>query len=347
MTTHHENNSVLKSLVGKSKTIREVKKFINLAARYDYPIIISGETGVGKTLVAELIHSVSMRKEKPFLHQSCSNISEELCESELFGHEKGAFTGAIVRKKGKIEIADGGTLFLDEISDLSLQNQAKILLFIDRSKFFRVGGTEEIEVDVRIIAASNRDLKKEIRTGKFREDLYFRLNTINIYIPPLRDRREDIPFLVEEILRRENERNKMNKSISSEAINKLLNYDFLGNVRELENIIKKAIVLSDKGFLKKEDIILDHIIGQDENENMSIPEKLFNEMVVNGRGFWELIHKPFLRRELNRDEVRKIIQMGLKDCQTYRKLMELFNAGQTQGEYKRFMKILECQRLKR
>lgn len=254
MTTHHENTSVLKRLVGKSKAIKEVKKFINLAARYDYPVIISGETGVGKTLVAQMIHMVSKRKGKPFLLQSCSNISEELCESELFGHEKGAFTGAIVRKKGKIEIADGGTFFLDEIADLSLQTQAKILLFIDRGKFFRVGGTEEIEVDVRIIAASNRDLKKEIRTGRFREDLYFRLNTINIYIPPLRDRREDIPFLVEEILRRENERNNVDKRISSEAINKLLNYDFPGNVRELENIIKRAFILSQENEIKENDV---------------------------------------------------------------------------------------------
>ncbi len=257
MMTHHENNSVLKRLVGKSKTIREVKKFINLAARYDYPIIISGETGVGKTLLAQLIHSVSMRKERPFLHQSCSNIPSELFESELFGHEKGAFTGAIEKKKGKIEIADGGTLFLDEISDLSLQNQAKTLLFIDRGKFFRVGGTEEIKTDVRIIAASNRDLKKEVKSGRFREDLYFRLNTLDIHIPPLRDRKEDIPLLAGEILRRENERNKMKKSISSEAINKLLNYDFPGNVRELENICKRAILYSKGNEIKENDVFFE------------------------------------------------------------------------------------------
>lgn len=182
-----------------------------------------------------IIHSASKRKRKPFLHQSCSNISSELLESELFGHEKGAFTGATERKKGKIEIADGGTLFLDEIADLSLQNQAKLLLFLEKGKFFRVGGTEEIRADVRVISASNRDLKKEIKAGKFREDLYFRLNTIEIYIPPLKERKEDIPLLVEEILRRENERCKTDENISSEAMNKLIGYDFPGNVRGLRN----------------------------------------------------------------------------------------------------------------
>jgi len=251
-----DNSSEPEKLVGTSRAIRKIKKQIKVAASYDYPVLISGETGVGKTLVAHLIHSTSRRREKPFLHQSCSNISSELLESELFGHEKGAFTGATERKKGKIEIADGGTLFLDEIADLSHQNQAKLLLFLERGKFFRVGGTEEIRADVRVISASNRDLKKVIKAGKFRVDLYFRLNTIEIYILPLKERKEDIPLLVEEILRRENERCKTNKSISSEAMNKLLRYDFPGNVRELENLIKRAIVTSKGSEIKANDIVL-------------------------------------------------------------------------------------------
>lgn len=346
VTTPHENSGVLKKLVGKSKAIREVKKFINLAARYDYPIIISGETGVGKTLVAQLIHIASKRKEKPFLHQSCSNIPSELFESELFGHEKGAFTGAVEKKKGKIEIAAGGTLFLDEIADMSLQNQSKLLLFIESGKFFRVGGNEEIRVDIRIIAASNRDLMREVDAGKFRNDLYFRINTLKIHISPLRERKEDVPLLVEGILKIENKRNKTTITISSEAMNQLMDYDFPGNIRELENIIKKAIVLSDKDILGKEDIILNNNIRQDKDKNMSLPVKLFNEIVMEGKDFWEVIHKPFLARDLDRATVKEIIAMGLKKSGgSYKKLLPLFNLRSDKKNYQKLMKIIKFHRL--
>ncbi len=249
-----ENSQGVEGFVGKSRAIRKVRRLIQLASRCDYPIIISGETGIGKSLVAELIHLASSRKEKPFLHLGCSNIPSELFESELFGHEKGAFTGAIERKKGKIETANGGTLFLDEVADLSLQNQAKLLLFLDRGRFFRVGGTEELIADVRIIAATNKDLIKCVRRREFRGDLYFRLATLEIYIPPLRERKEDISILVEEILRQENERNRTAKSISQEAMAKLLSYNYPGNVRELENVIKRAIANSKGNEIKAGDV---------------------------------------------------------------------------------------------
>lgn len=241
--------------LGTSRVIRKIKKQIKVAASYDYPILITGETGVGKTLLAHIIHSASKRRGKPFLHQSCSNIPSELLESELFGHEKGAFTGATESKKGKIEIADGGTFFLDEIADLSLQNQAKILLFLERGMFFRIGGTKELESDLRLICSSNRDLTEEISQKRFREDLYYRISTLEINIPPLRERREDIPILIKEILRQENKRNKTAKNISREAMAKLLSYDYPGNVRELENIIKRALMNSKAKEIKASEVV--------------------------------------------------------------------------------------------
>lgn len=241
-------------LLGNSRGIREVRKLIEKASRYDYPVLITGETGVGKTLVARLIHLASFRREGPFLHLGCSNIPSDLFESELFGHEKGAFTGAIERKKGKVELADGGTLFLDEITDMSLYNQAKLLLFLESGRFYRVGGTEELSADVRIIAATNRDLKKIIRSKKFREDLYFRLATIEIYIPPLRRRKEDICPLVEDILRRESEKIGKEIKITPGAIERLTAYDFPGNIRELENIIRRALIEVKGDEIKAENI---------------------------------------------------------------------------------------------
>lgn len=249
------NFSEPETLLGRSTAIRKIKKQIQSAASYDYPVLILGETGVGKTLVASIIHSESKRKGKPFLHQSCSNIPSELFESDLFGHERGAFTGAMERKKGKIEIANKGTLFLDEIADLSLQSQAKLLHFLESGRFFRVGGAEELSADIRLIVASNKNLVKEIGEKRFRKDLYYRICILEIHIPPLRERIEDIPFLIKEILVKENNQNRNGKGISPETMTKLLNYAYPGNVRELENIIKRALVNSKGKEIKAGDIV--------------------------------------------------------------------------------------------
>lgn len=243
-----------KELIGKSKIIHEIKEFVIKVAKVDHPVLILGETGVGKTFVAQLIHSVSPRREKPCLHQSCSNIPDTLFESELFGYEKGSFTGAIESKIGKIERAKGGTLFLDEISNLAFQNQAKLNLFVEAEKFFKLGGTEENKGNVRIICASNKDLKKEIEKGRFRKDLYYRISTLELYIPPLRERKEDIPLLVESFIRRESLEQGREINISQEALTKLSNYTFPGNVRELENVMKRAFTLSEGDLIKEVDI---------------------------------------------------------------------------------------------
>jgi transcriptional regulator with PAS, ATPase and Fis domain len=247
--------SGLKELVGKSGIIGEIKKFIKKASSVEYHVLLLGETGVGKSLIAQLIHSMSRRRTKLFLHQNCSNIQETLFESELFGHEKGSFTGADGRKIGKIELANGGTLFLDEIADLSAQNQAKLLTFLESGKFFRIGGTKEIKADVRVISSSNKDLHKEIKGERFREDLYYRISTLELYIPPLRERREDIPLLIEYFLERENKENKTIKRISKKASLKLVEYNFPGNIRELENIIRRAFTLSEDNLIREENIL--------------------------------------------------------------------------------------------
>ena len=217
-------NSIEQRLVGRSRAIREIREQIKKISQYDYPVLITGETGVGKSLVAELIHGLSSRASKKFISVNCSNISSELFESELFGHEKGSFTDAVSQKKGLLELADGGTVFLDEVGDLNLRNQAKLLSFMDRGKFRRLGGEEELRADVRIIAATNKNLAEEISQGRFRQDLLFRISTINIHIPPLRERKEDIPLLAEEILSRECKNNCIVKYLSPEALERLLSH---------------------------------------------------------------------------------------------------------------------------
>jgi len=342
-------NSIERRLLGRSQAIKEIREQIKKISQYDYPVLIAGETGVGKSLVAELIHELSPRASKEFIHFNCSNLSPELFESELFGHEKGAFTGAVERKKGKLEVADGGTVFLDEVGDLHLQNQAKLLLFMDKGIFYRLGGTERLRADVRIIAATNKNLAQQIKHGRLRQDLYYRLSAISIHIPPLRERKEDIPLLAEEILCKECESNCISKSLSSEVLEMLLSYHWPGNVRELENVLKNALVFCDDK-ITAEAIAFDEVPWPESSENLYSGSNLvlhkYKDMVEGKKSFWEVVHKPFLQRELNREQAIKIVQMGLREAGTYRKLMELFNAGCTQQDYKRFMKVLECHGLR-
>jgi len=231
------------NIVGKSKAMQSVYELLDLVAETDATVLILGESGTGKELVARAIHYNSPRKHGPFVAVNCAALTESLLESELFGHEKGAFTGAIRSKPGRFELANGGTLFLDEIGEISPAVQVKLLRFLDQRTFERVGGTEPISVDVRIIAATNRDLWKEVKEGRFREDLFYRLNVVPIHLPPLRERKDDIPLLVEHFLEKLNTRLRRNvKRVSAEAMQCLLEYPWPGNVRELENAIEQALV---------------------------------------------------------------------------------------------------------
>ncbi len=232
------------NIIGQSPKMLEVYNLLEKVAPTKTNILITGESGTGKELVAKAIHYNSPRKDKPFVTLNCGAIPESLIESELFGHMKGAFTDAISTKKGLFEVADEGTIFLDEISELPLMMQVKLLRVIQDKEFKRVGGTEDIRVDVRIISATNKDLEEAVREKRFREDLFYRLNVIQIKLPPLRERKEDIPLLADHFLKKYSE--ELGKSItriSPEALQFLMNYDFPGNVRELQNIIERAVAL--------------------------------------------------------------------------------------------------------
>jgi two-component system nitrogen regulation response regulator NtrX len=231
-------------IIGESPVIRRLREEIATAAPTNGRVLIHGENGSGKELVARAIHALSARRDRPFVEVNCAAIPEELIESELFGHEKGAFTGALARRRGRFEMADGGTLFLDEIGDMSLKTQAKVLRALEEQAFERVGGRETIKVDVRVIAASNRDLTTLVGSG-FREDLFYRLNVIPIEVPPLRVRKEDIPLLIDHFIRifcAEN--GKRIKTVSGEALAYFMTYAWPGNVRELRNMVERLVIMA-------------------------------------------------------------------------------------------------------
>jgi two-component system nitrogen regulation response regulator NtrX len=244
-----------REILGVSPPIARLKDQIALSAPTNGWVLISGENGTGKEMVAKQLHVLSRRAHGPFAPVNCAAIPEELIESELFGHEKGAFTGAIAQKRGKFELASGGTIFLDEIADMSLRTQAKILRILQEQKFERVGGTETIEVDVRVIAATNKSLEKEIQDGKFREDLYYRLNVIPFHVPPLRDRREDIPLLAHAFVKEFcAESGVPQKALAPRTLALLSGYAWPGNVRELRNLLERLVLMTPGPRIRPEDL---------------------------------------------------------------------------------------------
>lgn len=244
-------------LIGDSQAMLRLKELIKTAGPTNSRVLISGENGTGKELVARWIHLSSIRADRPFVEVNCAAIPETLIESELFGHEKGAFTGAVEMKRGKFELADGGTLFLDEIGDMSLATQAKVLRVLQEQRFNRVGGSKTIQVDVRVIGASNKNLPEEIKRGNFREDLYYRLNVIPLHIPPLRERKEDIGLLVKNFLVKISEEQGLKgRSITEDAIEILKRYDWPGNVRELKNIVERLMIMVQNPIINKDDVFL-------------------------------------------------------------------------------------------
>jgi DNA-binding NtrC family response regulator len=291
-------------IVGQSAPINRAVETANKAAASRSTILLLGESGTGKEIFARAIHNWSDRKDKPFVAINCVGLSRELLESELFGHEKGAFTGALQLKKGKMELAHGGTVFLDEVGDISTELQTKLLRFLQEREFERVGGTKPISVDVRIIAATNRDLGNAIREGHFREDLYYRLNVVPLTLPPLRERKEDIAGLANYFLRRSALETKKNfAGVTQEALQKLIAYEWPGNVRELANVIESAVVLGQGPDLTPHDL----------------PAKLVATMpkTLRGSGFTyhgaiddyrrELIAKTLAQTQGNRAAAAKIL----------------------------------------
>ncbi|MEI8172275.1 MAG: sigma-54 dependent transcriptional regulator [Deltaproteobacteria bacterium] len=253
LATHFDR----RNLIGRSDIMTRLLETVVLVAPSEATVLITGESGTGKEMIAGAIHYNSLRKDGPFIKINCAAITETLLESELFGHEKGAFTGADRRKEGKFRQAGGGTLFLDEVSEMSLSMQVKLLRVLQEREITRVGGEEVIKVDVRVIAATNRNLIKDIEAGRFREDLYYRLNVVNIHAPPLRERKEDIPLLAQNFLKVFAEKNRKNiKGFTPRAMDRLLKYHWPGNVRELMNAIERGVVLSRSNNLDESEVPL-------------------------------------------------------------------------------------------
>jgi two-component system NtrC family response regulator len=243
------------NMVGKSKPMRKVYDLIDKVAESKASVLITGPSGTGKELIAKAVHYSGPRKNRPFVSINCGALTETLLESELFGHEKGAFTGAVAMKKGRFELADGGTLFLDEVGDMPLPLQVKLLRVLQEMEFERVGGTRTISVDVRVLSASNRDIKEDVAQNTFREDLFYRLNVIQIEVPPLRERIDDIPLLVKHFIEKyQSNEGKAKIELSPEAWKTIYAYDWPGNVRELENVIERAVVLNSNGIIALDDL---------------------------------------------------------------------------------------------
>ncbi len=330
-------------IIGKSVAIKNLLAFINKAAKSDANVLLLGETGVGKELAARAIHNLSLRKKSPFIQINCANLNDSLLESELFGHKKGAFTGAFFDKPGLIEEAEGGTFFLDEIADISAYLQAKLLAVIEKKETRRLGDNKYRHLNVRFICATNSDLLDLIAKDKFRKDLFYRINILSFHIQPLRERKEDIPLLATYFLMQNNKKKYNEKKIKKAAQEILMSYDFPGNIRELENIITRAYVLSSTRHISQEDIIFE---SHTESGNSDAGQILFEKILKNSSNFWEKVHKPFLNRELNRNEVKYIIVKGLSLTKgSYIKLLPLFNTAADIKTYRRFMRFLRTHKL--
>ena len=306
----------LENMIGHSRAMENVFELIRQISPSNATILITGKSGTGKELVARAIHQQSPRKNKPFVPIHCAALSPSLLESELFGHEKGAFTGAINQKKGKFEIADGGTIFLDEVNEIPLEMQVKLLRFLEMREFERVGGNRSIQVDVRLLAASNSDLQVMVKEHRMREDLYFRLNVVKIELPPLRDRREDIPLLVHAFI---NEFSQVDRKkvtgITPEALGILQYYDWPGNVRELRNCIESMVVLAKKPILDEDDIPAEIRRLQTDIPVFSSPDSLNIKTMEK-----ELIRAAIAQASGNKKRAAE--QLGISRRTLYRKMEE-------------------------
>lgn len=303
------------NIVGESGEMKRVFEVVGQVAPTRASVLVTGDSGVGKELIADALHNLSNRKQKPFIKVHCAALSESLLESELFGHERGSFTGAVGRKRGRFELAHTGTIFLDEIGEINPSVQIKILRVLQEKEFERVGGEETLEVDVRVISATNKDLKAEIENGTFREDLYYRLNVVNIHIPPLRDRKEDIPLLAAAFVKefaQENE--KQVEGIDPKARSLLYSYSWPGNVRELRNCLESAVVMS-KGNVITSDDLPPSIITDSESNHVRIQLGATMEQAEK-----EIIRANLAAQNGNKSRTAEILGIGRKTL--HRKIAE-------------------------
>lgn len=304
--------------------MKQLVERVKAAARVTGAVLVTGETGSGKELVARSIHQHSERSAGRFIAVDCGALPEDLIESELFGFKRGAFTSAMTDKPGLFEEANGGTLFLDEIANTSRRFQAKLLRAIQERQIRRLGDTALRQLDIRVIAATNRDLRMLVNRGDFREDLFYRLSVFAIQVPPLRSRLDDIPLLVEAML-------NGRKQITGDALNKLQLYDFPGNVRELENIIESAVYTATGEVIQEGDIVL----------ASSVPPRM--DDILHVENFWESVARPYANRLITRTHVENVVRRGLQQANgSYRRLVRLFNLPDS--DYKRFMDFLRRHR---
>ena len=304
-------------IIGQSAVVRSLREQIAMAAPTNGRVLVKGDNGSGKELVARAVHAQSVRRDGPFVEVNCAAIPEELIESELFGHEKGAFTGALARRRGRFELAHGGTLFLDEVGDMSLKTQAKVLRALEEQAFERVGGKETVRVDVRVVAASNRELSAMIKEGTFREDLYYRLAVIPIDVPPLRTRKEDIPLLVDHFLAQFSAENgKRRKTISGDALAYFLTYDWPGNVRELRNMVERLTIMSPRDVIGPDDLP----VPLRSREDTAPPAEAREKSLREARDQFE---KAYILAELRAHEwnmTRTAERLGIERSHLYRKI---------------------------
>ncbi len=320
------------TLVGQSEAIESLRTRILAASRTMSSVLIQGETGTGKELVARTIHEQCVRQGKRFVPIDCGALPEDLVESELFGYRRGAFTTAVADKPGLFEEADRGTLFLDEIANTSMRFQVKFLRVLQDKQVRRLGDVVDRKLDVRIIAATNCDLRRMVRTGRFRQDLLYRLNVFAIEVPPLRERHGDIPLLARHVLASLNADNGAERRFSPGALEKLQSYGYPGNVRELQNVIESAFYSTDG------DVIDSEVLDLPADTFAAEPSETF---VVDN--FWDSVARPYTSRLITRDQVRDVIRRGLIETGgSYRKVVRLFNLPET--DYKRFMDFLRRHR---
>jgi len=340
-------------LVGASPALIEVEQEIDCAARSDAKVLVTGESGVGKDIVARLIHQRS-RRTGSFVTINCAGVPDSLMESELFGHVRGSFTGAYRDKRGWLDQAQDGTIFMDEVGEMSLRMQALLLRFLENGEIQRVGSDRvQTAGNVRVVVATNRNLVERVAEKSFREDLYYRLNVIHICIPPLRARREDVAPLVAHFLEVFSESHRIPRPIIAEqAIEKLTAYSWPGNVRELRNIIERLVIRNRSGVITPADLPREvssatparRSSSADETPRKSTADALYERIVETGDSFWTVVYDPFMARDLTREDLRAIVARGLEETRgSYKGLVELFNLSA--NDYKRFLNFLrkyEC-----